>query len=91
MVSAFIPVCTEDPGYSALTDQKFDWWYSVYGYVKYLLPYYEPTPLINYVILKHYVDAELFHGQLTGFSVKGIINFVNKNPVDLYYKKHSTM
>ena len=63
----------------------------MYGYVRYLLPDDTPTPIVNYVRLKHYVDSNLFHYQLTGHSVTCILQFINKNPVGWYYKKQSNV
>ena len=39
----------------------------------------------------NYVDANLFHDQITGRAVTGILHLVNKNPMDRYYKQHSTV
>ena len=36
---------TEQPDYSFLPDQHFDWTYSVYGNVHEVLPDYMPDPL----------------------------------------------
>ena len=82
---------TEEPNYSSLTDQIFDWEYSVYGEVKELIPGDGPTPLVNYVRLTYYGDANLFHEQLTGCSVTYILHLVNQTPVYWYYKKQSTI
>ena len=84
-------VWIEHSDYSALPDKKFDWELSVYGEVTELLPDDVPTHLVNYVRLTHYVDANLFHDQLAGYSVTCILNLSNKTPVDFYYKKESTL
>ena len=52
----------------------------MYREVKELLSDDAPTPLGNYVRLPHYVDKNLFHDQLTGYYVTGILNLVNKTP-----------
>jgi hypothetical protein len=41
----------------------------------------------------HYVDANLFHGLITGRSVTGILHLVNKTPIDwyVYSKKQATV
>ena len=63
----------------------------MYGEVKELITDDAPKPLGNYARIPHYVDANLFHDQLTGRSVTGILYLVNKIPVDWYYKKQSTV
>ena len=50
----------------------------MYVEVKELLPDNEPTPLGNYARITNYVDSKLFHDQLTGCSVTGILHLVNK-------------
>ena len=59
----------------------------MYGEVKELLTDDAPTPLGNYFRFTDYVNAKLFHGQLTGRSITCILNLVNKAPVDWYSKK----
>ena len=56
-----------------------------------MLPGDTPTPLVNYVRLTHCVYANLFHDQLSGSFVTGILRFINKNPLDWYYNKHINM
>ena len=86
-----IQVRTEEPDYSALPDQEFDWEYSVYGEVKKLLPDNAPKTVENYVRLTKYVDANLLHDQLTGRYIKCILNSVNKTLVDWYSKETGTI
>ena len=43
-----------------------------------LVPDDTPTDMVNYVILTRYVDANIFHDQLTVSSVTGILHFANK-------------
>ena len=50
-----------------------------------------PKPLVKYVRMTHYVDANLFHEKLTGCSVMGILTLVSKTPVDYYFKKNVTV
>ena len=59
-------VRTEEPDFSGLPDQNFDWATSVYGDIQELLPKNAPEPLGKYVTLSHYVDANLFHDLRTG-------------------------
>jgi hypothetical protein len=51
MKHASIRVRTEEPDFSALTDNFHDWTYSVYGRVEELLPVGAPEPLENQVML----------------------------------------
>jgi hypothetical protein len=91
MKFAIIRVRTEEPDYSGLPEQDFDWAYSVYGNVREEELTDAPEPLGKYVTLTHYVDANLFHDLLTGRSVTGILHLVNKTPIDWYSKKQATV
>jgi len=82
---------TEEPDFSALPDQQFDWAYTVYGDVKEAIPADIPEPLGKFVTLTHYVDANLYHDLITGRSVTGILHLVNKTPIDWYSKKQATV
>ena len=78
---------TEQPDYSFLPDQDFDWKYSVYGYVHEILPDDIPDPLGEAVTTTTSMDANLNHCLATGKSLTGCLHFVNKTPVDWYSKK----
>jgi hypothetical protein len=91
MKHAAIRFRTEEPDFSALPDQQFDWAYTVYGHVKEVLPHDMPTPLGKFVTLTHYVDANLYHDMITGRSVTGILHLANKTPIDWYSKKQATV
>jgi len=91
MIHAAIRFHTEEPDFSALPDQQFDWAYTVYGNVEEFIPQDMPTPLGKFVTLTHYVDANLYHDLITGRSVTGILHLVNKTPIDWYSKKQATM
>ena len=91
MRDAVIRIRTEEPDYSGLPDQDFDWAYSVYGAVKEIIPHDAPEPLGRYVTLTHYVDANLFHDMITGRSVTGILHLLNKTPIDWFSKKQATV
>ena len=88
---ASIRIRTEEPDYSDLPENTFDWSYSVYGKVKELLPTDAPEPLGKYVTMSHYVDANLMHDVTTGRSVTGILHLVNKTPIEWYSKKQATV
>lgn len=50
-----------------------------------------PTTLGKPVTLTHFVDANLFHDQLTGRSVTGILHLLNQTPMDWFTKKQATV
>ena len=52
---------TDQPDYSFLLDQDFDWTYSVYGNVQEILPDDMPEPLCKVVITTTTMDADLNH------------------------------
>ena len=82
---------TDQPDYSFLPDQDFDWTYSVYGNVQEILPDDMPDPLGEAVITTTTMDANLNHCLATGKSLTGCLHFVNKTPVDWYSKKQATV
>ena len=82
---------TDQPDYSFLPDQDFDWTYSVYGNVQEILPDNMPDLLGEAVITTTTMDANLNHCLATGKSLTGCLHFVNKTPVDWYSKQQATM
>ena len=82
---------TEQPDYSFLPDQDFDWTYSVYGNVKEILPDDMLDPLGEAVTTTTTMGAKLNHCLATGKSLTGCLHFVNKTPVDWYSKKQATV
>ena len=91
MKHAVIRIRTEEPDYSDLPDQQFDWTYSVYGDVCEIIPEDVPPPLGCFVTLTTYVDANLYHDMATGRSVTGILHLVNQSPFEWYSKKQGTV
>lgn len=91
MKHAVIRVRTEEPDYSDVPEQQFDWAYTVYGNVEEAIPADLPTPLGKPVVLTTYVDANLYHDWISGRSVTGILHLINKMPFDWYSKKQSTV
>ena len=87
MSNACIQLRIQENDYSALPYQNLYWRYSLYVDTRWLLPDYVPTPLVKYVRLTHYVDANIFHGQITTSYATGIPHFLNKNPLGWYSKK----
>ena len=83
----------DQPHYSFLPDQDFDWTYSVgvYGNVQEIVPDDMPEPLGEAVITTTTMDANLNHCLATGNSLTGCLHFVNKTPVDWYSKKIATV
>ena len=73
---------TEQPDYSFLPDQDFDWTYSVYGDVHKILPDDIPEPLGKAVTTTKTMGANMNHCLATGKSSTGCLHFVNKTPVD---------
>ena len=84
MKHAAICFQTEEPDFSTLPDQQFDWAYTIYSHMEEVLPHDMPTPLGKFVTLTHYVDANLYHDLITGRSVTGILHLANKTPIDWY-------
>ena len=82
---------TDQPDYSFLPDQDFDWTNSVYGNVQEILPDDMPDPLGEAVITTTTMDANLNHCLATGKSLTGCLHFVNKTPVNWYSKKQATV
>ena len=82
---------TDQPDYSFLPDQDFDWTYSVYGNVQEILPDDTLEPLGEAVITTTTMDANLNYCLATGKSLTGCLHFVNKAPVDWYSKKQATV
>ena len=82
---------TEQPDFSFLPDQDFDWTYSVYGNVHEILPDDMPHPLGEAAATTTTMDANLNHCLATGKSLTGCLHFVNKTPVDSYSKKQAAV
>jgi hypothetical protein len=61
---------------------EHDWSRSVHGEISELIPQDAPDPLGKMVTLTHYVDANLMHDTISGRSVTGILNMINKTPLD---------
>ena len=80
---------TDQPDYSFLPDQDFDWTYSVDGNGQEILPDDIPDPPGEAVITTTTMDANLIHCLATGKSLTGCLHFVNKAPVDWYSNKQA--
>jgi hypothetical protein len=66
MKHAVICFRVSEPYYSALTTEEYNWRHSIYGNIKEQLPVNAPPPMVNFVMLTHFVDANLLHCMLTG-------------------------
>ena len=62
---------TDQPDYSFLPEQDFDWTYSVYGDVHVILPDEMPEPLDKAVVMTTTMDVYLNHCLATGKSLTG--------------------
>ena len=71
-----IHFCTHNLDYSDVPADHQEW-FQVYGDVKENLPHNAPKPLGKPVTLTHYVDDNLFHDELTGYSVTTCLHFIN--------------
>ena len=90
MKDGYIRVRVNEPDYSNLPEQNFDWSESIYGNVKELLPDDAPPPRGKRVVLTTYVDANLFHDVITGRSVTAVLHIINQTPFDWYTKRQAT-
>ena len=70
---------TDQPDYSFLPDQDFDWTYSVYGNVQEILPDDMSAPLGQAVTTTTKMDANLNHYLATGKSLTGCTSFCQQN------------
>ena len=80
--NATIRVRTNILDYSGLPEHYIDWYTSVQGTCKEVLPFDAPVSLGRPVLSTTYVDANLMHNLLLGKW--------NKTPIDWYSKKHAT-
>jgi hypothetical protein len=88
---AAIRVLTDEPDFSDIEIEEYDWANSVYGDVSEVLPKDAPTPLGKLVTTTRYHDANLYHDIITGRSITGILHFFNKTPIDWFSKKQATV
>ena len=82
MSMATIRIRTDEPDYSDIPEQHFDWAQSVYGDVREVLPENLPPPLGNYMTLTTYKESNLYHDMISGFFMTGILHLVNKTLFD---------
>jgi hypothetical protein len=75
--SAAICVQVEEPDFSELPNQEFDWCETVYGKVEEMLAPAAPKPLGKATTTVHYTDANLQYDLLTGRAATGILHLLN--------------
>ena len=90
MKQGVIRVRTDEPDYSTIPPQNYDWEYTVYGKVEEQLPRDAPPAKGRRVVHTAYVDANLMHDLSTGRSVTGVLHFFNQTPIDWFSKKQPT-
>ena len=88
---AVIRIRVDEPGFSSLPEQNFDWDNIVYGDITEMIPDDIPHPLGKYVTISHFLDANLYHDLITGRFVTGILHFVDQTPIEWYSKKQATV
>jgi hypothetical protein len=89
--SGCIRIRTNEPDYSSMSAEKYDWSRTVYGNVKEAIPNKTPKPLGKQVILTCYKDANLYHDFTSGKAVTGILHFINQTPFDWTARKQPTV
>ena len=82
---------TNEPDYSHLPKQEYEWTRTVYGNVKEEIPKDVPKPLGKRAITTTYLDAKLLHDIVTGKSVTAILHFLNTTPTDWFSKRQATV
>ena len=87
--SAAIRVRVDEPDFSALAVQEFDWAETVYGKVQEEVPKDIPPPHGKPVVTVTYVDANLYHDIVTGRSVTGILHFCNQTLIEWFSKRQA--
>jgi hypothetical protein len=84
-----IRVSIEKHHFSDLPDNIQNWTYSVQSEVEELIPL-EALVLLD-MTLSYYIDVNLMHGIALGRLATGILHFVNKLPIEWYFKKQATV
>ena len=79
---------TEEPDFSSLKDQEYDWTKSIYSGTCEQIPHDIRKPLGKHGQTTHYVDAKLHHDPTTGKAVTAVLHFLNQTPIDAYSKRH---
>ena len=70
---------------------EYGWERTVYGDVHEVLPRDAPKTYGPAVTTTSYVDANLYHDQLTGRALTGVLHFINGTPIDWDCKRQATV
>ena len=82
---ATIKIRVEEPSFSKLLDDTYNWDHFIYGKVNEEIPKDIPEPSGKFGITTHYIDANLYHDIMMKISVTCILHLINK-PLDWYTK-----
>ena len=84
---------TDKPDYSAFDENyvQQDWDYTQYGNAEEEIPSDAPMARGPSILVTEYIDANLYHDQVTGRSCTGILAMLNKTPIDWYSKRQATV
>jgi hypothetical protein len=82
---------TDEPDFSALPSQVFQWSRSVYGNAQEQIPKDVPLPRGRYVVTSTYKDANLFHDHINGRALTALLHLINGTPIDWYCKRQATV
>jgi hypothetical protein len=82
--SAATRVHVDEPDFIAFPIQEFDWAETVYVKVQEEIPKDIQEPHGKPVVSVHYVDANLYHDNITGRLVTGILHFCNQTLIELF-------
>ena len=88
---AIIRIRTEEPDLSSIPITPYEQEESVYGKVSEFLLQDAPVPKGKQMVTVIYHDANLYHNVVTGISVTGVLQFLNKTPIDWCSKKQATV
>ena len=81
----------KEPYFSSAPTTSCDCKESVHDKVKELIPHDAPALLGKYVVTVIYHDANLHHNVITSRSVIGVLDMLNKTPVDWHSKNQSSV
>jgi hypothetical protein len=84
-------VTVDEPDFSKVPTQEFDWFYRVYGKVEELAPRYMPKALGKAANIVTYTDANLYHDMFTGRYATGTLHLCNQTLFDWYSKRQATV
>jgi hypothetical protein len=90
MREGVLRIRVDEPDYSNIPEQHYDWEYTCYSGAKEEKPEDAPEPHGKRVQFTAYVDANLYHDMISGKSVTGTLHFANQTLIDQYSKLQST-